>query len=118
MAFQSYKDLLVWQTSMDFVIDVYDVIAKFPAEEKYALYDQLRRAVVSIPSNISEGHGRTPKDFYHFLSIAQGSLNEVGTQLEIALRLNYFSIEEYRRLEEQIHAISKMLCGLRNSIGV
>ena len=77
---KSYRDLDVWQASMCFTVAVYRLVKTFPAEERYGLSDQLRRAVVAIPSNIAEGNGRgSKKDYAHFLYIARGSLNEVNT---------------------------------------
>ena len=87
---------------------VYGLVRHFPTDERYALGDQLRRAVVSIPSNIAEGNGRDSKsDYARFLSIARGSLFEVQTQLELAERLNYVTVSE--GLKESITRISKML---------
>ena len=105
---KSYRDLLVWQKSMDFAEHVYRELRKFPQEERYALCDQLRRAVVSIPSNIAEGRGRdTSRDFAHFLTLARGSLNEVATQLELATRLGY--MKSGTGLYEETEEIRKML---------
>jgi len=85
-----FKKLVVWQKAIQLVRMVYQMIKKFPAEERYALSDQLRRAAVSIPSNIAEGNGRsTNNDYAHFLSIARGSLYETITQVHIARDLGY-----------------------------
>ena len=110
-----YKDLNVWNKSIDLVEVVYRVVKQFPKEENYALSDQIRRAVVSIPSNIAEGASRNSnKEFVQFLYIALGSASEVETQLIIAQRLNYImSIEN--ELNE-ITKIRKMLNGLISSI--
>ena len=90
MAWGGYKELIVWQKAMELVKLVYAQIKLFPAEERFALSDQLRRAVISIPSNIAEGNGRAShKDYAHFLSIARGSLYETMTQLDIAVSLGY-----------------------------
>jgi len=105
---KSYRDLVVWQKSMDFAEHVYRVLRKFPSEERFALCDQLRRAVVSIPSNIAEGRGRdTSRDFARFLTLARGSLNEVATQLELATRLGY--MKSGTGLYEETEEIRKML---------
>ena len=86
----NYKDLEVWNLSMDFTEAIYRLVQTFPKEERYGLSDQLRRAVVATPSNIAEGNGRgSKKDYAHFLCIARGSLNEVNTQLELAERLGF-----------------------------
>lgn len=88
----AYRQLIVWQMAMELVQAVYALLETFPAEERYALCDQIRRAVVSIPSNIAEGNGRSsPSDYAHFLAVARGSLFEVMTQLEIASILGYIS---------------------------
>ena len=103
-----YRELEVWQMSMELCEHVYGLVRQFPSDERYALGDQLRRAAVSIPSNIAEGNGRDSKsDYARFLSIARGSLFEVQTQLELAERLNYVTVSE--GLKESITRISKML---------
>ena len=100
---------------MDLCEKVYGLVRKLPAEEKFALGDQLRRAVVSIPSNIAEGNVRgTSKDYAHFLSMARGSLFEVRTQLELSERLGYFFIGE--ELSAQIDSISKMLFSMSRKL--
>ncbi len=91
----NYKKMIVWQKAMDLTVDVYNVVKVLPVEERYALSDQLRRAAVSIPSNIAEGFGRhTEKELKQFLSIAKGSVYEVETQLLIGLRTGYFSEDQ------------------------
>ncbi|MFV9505811.1 MAG: four helix bundle protein [Oscillochloridaceae bacterium umkhey_bin13] len=88
MAIQSYRDLLVWQKSMDLVTEIYQLTRQFPHEELFGLTSQTRRAAVSIPANIAEGYGRIHrKEYLHHLSIARGSLMEVETHLQIAVRL-------------------------------
>ena len=105
---KSYKELEVWQISRQFVADVYLLLKKFPDTERYALCDQLRRAVISIPSNIAEGFGRdTHKDFSHFLVQARGSLCEVETQLILASDLGYITESEIPTAT--IASIGKML---------
>src|SRR3979411_1014515 len=90
MKVRHYQELIVWQKAMDLVEEVYKVSRSFPREEIYGLTSQLRRAAVSIPSNVAEGQGRrTTTDFLRHLSIAYGSLLEVETQVLIATRLNY-----------------------------
>ena len=110
-----YKDLKVWQESMDLVEKIYTLVKILPREETYALSDQLRRAIVSVPSNIAEGQNRnTRKEFAQFLYIALGSISEVETQLLIGQRLKYFNnIDNELNL---ITKIRKMLNGLINSI--
>ena len=90
-----YKDLIVWQSAMDLTTQVYRLTKTLPKEELYGLTNQLRRAAVSIPSNIAEGNARTSKsDYARFLSIARGSCAEVETQLLICVRLDYFVEED------------------------
>ena len=112
---KSYRDLEVWQKSMSFVVDVYNAVKTFPREETYGLSDQIRRAAVSIPSNIAEGFGRdTNAEFVRFLSIARGSLYEVSTQLEIARRIGY--LPSRSGLYPQVVSIGKMLNSLRRRL--
>ena len=95
---KDYRELIVWQKAMDLVEAIYRTTARFPKEELYGLTSQIRRAAVSIPSNIAEGQARnTTRDFLHFLAIAYGSLKEVETQVLIAERLGYID-ESAKRL--------------------
>ena len=112
---KSFKDLSVWQKSIDFVASVYLLVKQLPKEETYALSDQIRRAVVSIPSNIAEGFGRnSTKEYIQFLYIALGSASEVETQIIIGQRIGYFqNIDKYI---EDITEIKKMLNGLISSL--
>ena len=111
MGVNNYKELEVWRHSMDLVLAVYGIIDKLPQKERFALCDQLRRAVISVPSNIAEGFGRRSRnDFSHFLAVSRGSLFEVGTQLEIAQRLGYIQIDD--DILGRIDAISRMLGSL------
>ena len=106
-----YRNLIVWQKSMQFSRQVYRLIERFPAAEKYALSDQVRRAVVSVHSNIAEGCGRASnRDYAHFLSIARGSLYETMTQLEMAKELGY--LETIDEVETLAAEISRMLTTL------
>lgn len=108
-----HKKLDVWKLAIELVLDVYGVIKTFPMEEKYNLTDQLRRAVVSIPSNIAEGAARnTKKEFANFLYIAQGSLSELDTQLEIGFKLGYIKSNDFENLELKMDRIGKMISGL------
>jgi four helix bundle protein len=89
---KDYRDLIAWQKAMELVESIYRMTKTFPQEEIYSLSNQMRRAAISIPSNIAEGHGRkSTKVFLHFLSVAYGSLKEVETQVFISLRLNYIT---------------------------
>lgn len=115
----NYKELQVWQKSIELVLDVYKLVKELPSEERYALGDQMRRSAVSIPSNIAEGHAReSAKEFRHFLTIASGSLAELETQLIICHQLNYCSGEEYTALSCQIDSIERMLVSLRKRLSV
>jgi four helix bundle protein len=89
---ESYRDLIAWRKAMDLVTKIYRVTQSFPRDELYGLTNQLRRAAVSVPSNIAEGQARfSPKEFHHFLSHARGSLVEIETQLTIAQNLGYLT---------------------------
>ena len=111
----SFRNLNAYIKAKELVSMVYTLIKKFPKEEQYALCDQLRRAVISIPSNIAEGSGRlTTKDQSHFYSIAYGSLMEVLAQLDVACDLGYLTKEEFQHLETLIDVEAKILTGLVN----
>ena len=98
---KTFRDLLVWQKAMILVTDVYRASSSFPREEQYGLTSQLRRCAVSIPSNIAEGFGRdSTNDYLRFLSIANGSLYESQTQLEIARNLEFFGEQQFTALLE------------------
>lgn len=113
---RSHKDLKVWQESMDLVTDIYELVQNFPAEEKYNLTSQIKRSAVSIPSNIAEGAGRKSNlEFIQFLNIASGSLSELETQLEIAIRLKF--ITENEELFKKIIFIRIMITNLKKSLG-
>lgn len=110
----NYKDLDLYKASKDLVLSVYALLRKFPKEEQYALCDQLRRAVISIPSNIAEGLGRvSTKEQIHFLEIAYGSLREVDCQLDIAKDLAYISDEELSDVEKQLEKVAALIAGMR-----
>ena len=113
MAWQSYKELKVWQKAMDLTDEIYTLTKKLPKEEMYGLCDQLRRAAVSVPSNIAEGHGRnTDKEFSHFMNIANGSCMEIETQLLICVRLNMLDKHEIDNATSLLNEISRMLTSL------
>jgi four helix bundle protein len=113
----SFKDLRVWQEAMRFTVEVYRATAQFPRHELYGLTNQLRRAAVSIPSNIAEGKGhRSDREFGNFLHHSRGSLSEVQTQLMIAKELQYISSEEAQRILASADAIGKSLNSLINSL--
>lgn len=112
----SFEKLNVWQETKKLVVDVYNLLDAFPKFEKYALCDQIRRAVVSVPSNIAEGSGRRSlKEQIHFLEIAYGSLMETYNQLLIAIDLTYISEESVENIKPRIDSVAKMINGLSNS---
>ena len=113
----TYRKLRVYQQSKKLVLVIYDLLKYFPKEENYALCDQLRRAVISIPSNIAEGISRASrKEQIHFFEISFGSLNEVMCQIEIANELGIISQENLSLVEDYYKLIAQMLSGLRRSI--
>ena len=110
MSARDYRELTVWQKAIDLVEEIYKLTKLLPKDELYGLTNQLRRASVSIPSNIAEGNSRnTTQDYIRFLSMARGSKSEVETQLEICVRLNYFSRDKAKRAFELCIEIGKML---------
>jgi len=109
----TYSDLEVWQGAMDLAINIYHLTKSFPKEETYGLSSQLRRAAVSVPSNIAEGKGRsTDKDLIHFLGNSRGSLFEIETQAAIARRLGYISVEQAEVISSQTSRVGQLLNGL------
>lgn len=119
MLVKSYKDLIVWQKAMDLVEMVYQVTKGFPKEELYGLTNQLRRAAVSVPSNIAEGQARrSTAEFRNFLSIARGSLAEVETQLLIAERLGYTPSDALNNILKIQVEINKMTNTLISKLSV
>ncbi len=112
----SFEKLTVWQEAKKLVVEVYHLLDSFPNFEKYALCDQIRRAIVSVPSNIAEGSGRKSlKEQIHFLEIAYGSLMETYNQLLIAIDLAYISKESVEEIKSSIDSVAKMINGLSNS---
>ncbi|MCL2119414.1 MAG: four helix bundle protein [Planctomycetaceae bacterium] len=117
MAVKNYRELIVWQKSMELVELVYQATKQFPREELYGLTSQLRRSVVSIPSNIAEGQARkSTLEFLHFLSIARGSRAEMETQIILASRLKYIDDHLSEQILGRSEEISKLLNGLMNSL--
>jgi len=117
MKIESYENLIVWQKSMDLVIAIYTVTGKFPKEEIYGLTSQMRRAAVSIPSNIAEGSRRSSrKDFRNFLLNAFGSGAELETQIRIARRLVYEEDKNYIRAEALLSEVMRMLNKLTHEL--
>ena len=115
--YKSFKSLNVWEKAMDLTDEVYKLVRLFPREETYSLGDQLRRAAVSIPSNIAEGYKRnSDKEYIQFLSVANGSCAETETQILIAIRQNMITEEEAEKAIELLDEIPRMLNSLINKI--
>lgn len=114
---QHFKDLVAWQKAMDLVTEIYKVTDDFPKREVYSLTDQIRRAAVSIPSNIAEGQAHySRREFLHFLRHAAGSLAELETQLLIAERLQYLDHPSTTELLQRVHEVGRILNGLIASL--
>lgn len=112
-----HKKLDVWTTALDFAQQIYKITERFPAKEQFGIASQIRRATVSIPSNIAEGAARqTKKEFIQFLYVAKGSLSEVDTQMEIAKGLQYLSQPDWATLNGKLERIDRMLSGLIRSL--
>ena len=110
---KSYKDLTVWRRAVELSLAIYRLTASFPAEERFGITSQLRRAGVSVPSNIAEGYGRgSRKDYKQFLAIARGSTLEVQTQLFIANELGYCGLDPLNEAQKLSEEVSKMLYSL------
>ncbi len=117
MAALHYRDLIAWQKAMDLVEDVYRVSQNFPREEMYGLTNQIRRAAVSIPSNIAEGQGRgVGGEFAHHLRIANASRQEIETQLLIAVRLGFITEPDVNAVLERCFEVGRIICGLHHSV--
>lgn len=112
-----FKDLKAWQKSMDLAVEIFDVVKQLPKEELYGLSDQMRLAVISVPSNIAEGNQRSStKDYIRFLHIAKGSLAELETQIMLCERLEYVNEQKSCELINQCIEIQRMVSGLINSL--
>ena len=117
MQTKTYKDLIVWQKAMDLAEEIHRLSKSFPREELYGLTSQIRRAAVSVPSNIAEGQARqSTAEFRNFLSISQGSLAEVETQLFLAIRFGYLTQQQAAQALTLREEISKMLSSLRSKL--
>ncbi|MDO8560936.1 MAG: four helix bundle protein [bacterium] len=114
----NYEKLRIWQASMELVESIYKTTKDFPREEQFGLTSQLRRAAISVPANIAEGHGKTSRaDFRRFLSISKGSLQEINTLLQIALRLHFISEHEYNKLRQDTLSLVRQVSSLMTKIG-
>ncbi|MGH8432397.1 MAG: four helix bundle protein [Solimonas sp.] len=117
MAVNGFRDLRVWQLGMDLTAQVYQVTRTFPKHELYGLASQMQRAAVAVPSNIAEGHTRAHlREYLQHIAIAQGSLAELQTQLEIATHLDYLSPAQLAPLVNQATTLAKQLYSLRNAL--
>jgi four helix bundle protein len=117
MTINNFRDLRVWQSGMDLVEQIYRLTQIFPSHEIYGLSSQVRRCAVSIPSNIAEGHTREHnKEYLYHLSVAQGSLAELQTQIEIARRLEYLSDDQAEHIMEQALSLTRQIYALRNAL--
>ena len=113
----SYRKLNVYQLSKQLVTDIYNIVGSYPKTELFALGDQMRRAVISVPSNIAEGTSKnSPKEQFHFLEIAYGSLMEIMCQLEISFDLGYINQDQFKQSEEKIVMIYKLLSSMQSSL--
>ena len=114
---KSHRDLIVWQKAMVLVTDVYSLTKVFPREEIHGLTAQTRRAAASVPANIAEGQGRRlGREFHQFLGNARGSLMELDTHLELALRVGYLTVEQHSAIREKLDEVGRILNGLMRSI--
>jgi four helix bundle protein len=114
---RSFRDLDVWNKAMDLVVEVYALTRGFPSDERYGLTSQMRRAALSVASNIAEGNGRSyRREYAHHVSIARGSLSELMTCLEIAQRLGYISRDVFRPLAVRLEEVSRMLLMLMRAL--
>ena len=112
----NYKNLKIWKLGIEIVDDVFEIVNKFPKEEKFGLTSQISRCSISIPSNIAEGSSRTDKSFSHFIDVSLGSSFELETQLIIAYKRNYISKELLNKVEEKIAEFQKMAMGFQNKL--
>src|SRR6266571_7394375 len=112
---QHYKDLIAWQKAMDLVVEIYATTEQFPSREKFSLTDQIRRAAVSVPSNIAKAH-YSHREFLHFLRHSRGSLAELETQILIAQRVKYIQAAEAEALLKRIDELGRILSGLIRSL--
>lgn len=114
----SYRELIVWQRSMDLVTKIYKVTESFPKQEMCGLTSQMRRAAVSVPSNIAEGQGRkSRREFVQFLSLAKGSLVELETQVQIGKNLGFIKEAQLQELFRETQEVGRLLTGLKRSLG-
>ena len=112
-----HERLEVWERAVEFVVRIYRMTETFPREEKFGVTSQIRRAAVSVPANIAEGAAReSSREFNYFLSIAQGSVSELATEILIARRLGYVNEQTYRADDDELASIGRMIFGLARSV--
>ena len=117
MPVRHFTDLIAWQKAVDLVVLVYQATEPFPSREIFGIVNQMRRAAVSVPSNIAEGQGRLgSKEFSRFLGIARGSLQELQTQVIIAERLTFLAMENSQKLQEMTSEVARIINGLLSSL--
>jgi four helix bundle protein len=117
MQVKSFRDLIAWQKAIDLIVTVYQACREYPRDEIYGLTSQTKRSAVSVASNIAEGQARnSTREFQHFLSIANGSLAELETQLVIAHRLEFLGDATYQPTLAMVHEVGRIINGLRNSL--
>lgn len=117
MGMHNFRELRIWQRSMDLAESIYKITATFPKEERYGLVSQLNRCAVSVPSNISEGAGRaTNKQFKHFLEYSMGSCNELQTQIELAKRFKYLTKDSLDKINDEALQVYKMILAFYNTL--
>ncbi len=117
MEIHNFKELHVWQKSIDLAVQVYEISVLFPREEKFGLVTQAQRSAVSVPSNIAEGCGRiSTRELQHFLSVSMGSCFELETQMILACRFGYLTAEKLLTLTETVSQVQRMLYGFYNSL--
>lgn len=114
ISMRGHRGLVAWQKAMELVTEIYRMTRDFPKDELYGLVSQLRRAAVSVPSNLAEGYGRNSRnEFHQFVGVARGSLAEVEMQIEIAKNLDYVSQESCSKLLSRIDEVGRLLTGMR-----
>lgn len=115
----SHKDLIVWQKSMDLVVEIHKITENFPKSELYGLISQMRRCAVSVPSNIAEGRRRgTRKDFRQFLLMAFGSRAELETQIEISKKLKFGKVDDYKKADGLLDEVMRILNKMTNKLNL
>jgi four helix bundle protein len=118
MGMHNFRELKIWQRSMNLAEDIYKITAGFPKDELYGLCIQLKKCAVSVPSNISEGAGRASNpQFRHFLEYSMGSCNEIQTQVELAIRFNYINKEAGEKIIDEAGQVYRMILAFYNSLG-